>query len=68
MIKITAVHPTVIIVTDGLAVTIEPPIDRKYIIMFSRKKTADYRNTRIKNKQEQKRLTKASSITVQKTL
>jgi phosphopantothenoylcysteine synthetase/decarboxylase len=34
--------------------------------MSARKKTTDYRNTRIRNKQEQKRPTKTSLITIQK--
>jgi hypothetical protein len=36
--------------------------------MFARKKTADYRNTQIRNKQKQKRLIKISSITIQKDI
>jgi hypothetical protein len=63
-----AVYPTVVVVTDGLIVTIEPLIDRKYIIISTRKKTIDYRNTRIRNKQKRKRLIKASSIIIQKIL
>jgi hypothetical protein len=54
------------VVIDRLAVTIEPLINRKYITTSARKKTTDYRNTRIKNKQEQKRLIKTSLITIQK--
>jgi hypothetical protein len=38
MIKITAVYLTVIVVTDGLVVTVELLIDRKYIIISTRKK------------------------------
>jgi hypothetical protein len=64
--KITAAYPTVVVITDGLVVTVETPIDRKHIVMSARKKTTDYRNTRIRNEQKQKRLIKASSITAQK--
>jgi hypothetical protein len=64
--KITAAHPTVAVITNGLAVTIEPLINQKHIIIFAKKKTTDHRNIRIRNKQERKRLTKASSITTQK--
>jgi hypothetical protein len=62
------VHPTVAVVIDRLAVTVEPLIDRKHIVMSTRKKTTDYRNIRIKNKQEQKKLIKASLITIQKDI
>jgi hypothetical protein len=51
MTKIAVVYPIVIIVTDGLVVIVELLINQKYIIMFSRKKTIDYRNIRMKNKQ-----------------
>jgi hypothetical protein len=61
--KIAAVYPTVIVVIDGLVVIIKTPIDRKYIIISTRKKTADYRNIRIRSRQERKKLTKTSSIT-----
>jgi hypothetical protein len=54
-------------VTDGLVAIIESLIDRKYIVIFARKKTTDYRNIRIRNKQKQKRPIKTSSITVQKS-
>jgi hypothetical protein len=63
MTKITAVHPTVVVVTDGLVVIIEPLIDRKHITMSARKKTIDYRNIQIRSGQKQKKPTKASSIT-----
>jgi hypothetical protein len=36
--------------------------------MSTRKKTADYRNIRIKNKQKQKRFIKTNLITVQKNI
>jgi hypothetical protein len=63
MTKITAVHSTVVAVTDRLVVIIEPPIDQKYIVMFARKKTADYRNIRMRSRQKQKKPIKASLIT-----
>jgi hypothetical protein len=60
------VHPTVAVITNGLVVTVEPLIDQKYIVISTRKKTTDYRNIRIRNKQKQKKLIKASLITIQK--
>jgi hypothetical protein len=66
--KITAVHPTIAVVTDGLVVTVEPPINQKHIIISARKKTTDHRNIRIRNKQEQKKLIKTSLITIQKNV
>jgi hypothetical protein len=66
MTKIAAVHPTVIVVTDGLVVIIETLINRKHIIISARKKTTDYRNIRIRSGQERKKLIKAISITAQK--
>jgi hypothetical protein len=66
MTKITPVYLTVIIITDRLVVTVEPLIDRKHIIISAKKKTTDYRNTWIRNKQKRKRPTKTSSITAQK--
>ena len=68
MTKIAAVYPTVAVVTDRPAAIVEPLIDRKHVIMSARKKTADHRNIRIRNKQEQKKPTKASSITAQKNI
>jgi hypothetical protein len=68
MTKITAVYPTIAVVTNGLVVTVEPLIDRKHIIISARKKTTDYRNIRIKNKQKRKRPTKTNLITVQKKI
>jgi hypothetical protein len=62
------VHPTVVIVTDRLAVIIETPINRKLIAISARKKTTDYRNIRIRSRQEQKKPTKASLITIQKDI
>jgi hypothetical protein len=64
--KIAAVYPTVIMVTDGLVTIIETLIDRKHIIMSTRKKTTDYRNIRMKNRQKQKKPIKTSLITIQK--
>jgi hypothetical protein len=68
MIKIAAVHPTVVVVTDRLVIIIETLIDRKYIIISTRKKNIDYRNIRMRNKQKQKKPIKASSITIQKDI
>jgi hypothetical protein len=62
------VHPTVVVVIDGLAVIIETLIDRKHIIMSARKKTTDYRNIRIRSGQERKKPIKTSSIIVQKDI
>jgi hypothetical protein len=56
------------VVINGLVVTVEPLIDRKHVIMSARKKTADHRNIRIRNKQEQKKHTKANLITAQKNI
>jgi hypothetical protein len=53
-------------VTDGLVTIIETLIDRKHIIMSTRKKTTDYRNIRMKNRQKQKKPIKTSLITIQK--
>jgi hypothetical protein len=64
--KITAVYPTVVVVTDRLVVIVEPLINRKHIAISARKKTTDHRNTWIRNKQKQKKLTKTSSIIAQK--
>jgi hypothetical protein len=66
MTKITAAHPTVVVITDGLVVIVKPPIDQKHVIISARKKTTDYGNIRIRNKQERKRLIKTSLITAQK--
>jgi hypothetical protein len=62
------VHPTVIVVTDRLVVIIETLIDRKHVIISTRKKTTNHRNIRIKNRQKQKKPTKTSSITTQKDI
>jgi hypothetical protein len=43
-------------------------MDRKHIVISARKKTADYRNIQIKNKQKQKRFIKASSIIAQRDI
>jgi hypothetical protein len=56
------------VVTDGLVVIIEPLINQKYIIISTRKKNTDYRNIQIRNKQEQKKLTKTSLIIIQKNI
>jgi hypothetical protein len=66
--KIAAVYPIIIIVTDRLVVTVELLINQKYIIISTRKKTADYRNIWIKNKQKQKNPTKTSLITAPKNI
>jgi hypothetical protein len=49
MTKITAVHPTVAVVTDGLVAIVEPLINQKHVIISARKKTTDYRNIRIRS-------------------
>jgi hypothetical protein len=56
------------VVTDRLVATIELLINRKYIIISTRKKTTDYKNIRIKNKQKQKKPTKTNLITAQKNV
>jgi hypothetical protein len=66
--KIAAVHPTVAVVTDGLAATVELLIDQKHIIISTRKKTTNYKNIRIKSKQKPKKPIKASLITIQKNV
>jgi hypothetical protein len=63
MTKIAAVHPTVAAVTDGLVAIVEPFINQKHITISTRKKSTDYRNIRIKNRQKQKKLTKTNSTT-----
>jgi hypothetical protein len=62
--KIAVIYPTVIIVTDGLVVIIEPLIDRKYVAIFARKKTINHRNTWIKNKQKRKKPIKKNTLII----
>jgi hypothetical protein len=59
------VHPAIAVVTDGPTATVEPPVDRKHVATSARKKIADHKSIQIRNGQERKRPTKASSITVQ---
>jgi hypothetical protein len=57
------VHPTVMVVTDGLAATVEPPTDLRDVAMSARKRIADHGSIRTRNGQERRRPTRASLTT-----
>jgi hypothetical protein len=61
------VHPTVVVVTDRLAATvettIEPPIDRKHVATSARKRIAVYGSIQKRNAIRLRKSTKAASAT-----
>jgi hypothetical protein len=57
------VHPTVVVVTDGLAAEVEPPTDLKDVATSARKRTAAYRSTQRRNATRLRKSTETASTT-----